>query len=114
MQKGRVTRCPIVWPSLLPKVSNCDLPALTERFLAQATGLTALTVQAFEMTQPYRQQVAVAAAPYMQPALDATAPYLQHARDVLNPMIQQASDVLHETSISLAWGIRNLTSTFTS
>lgn len=116
MQDGRVMPvwCAIVWPFMLPSMGNCDLQAFTERLLAQATGLTALTVQALELTQPYRQQVAVAAAPYTQPVLDATEPYLQHARDALSPLIQQASDVLHETSVSLAWGIRNLTSTFTS
>lgn len=81
--------------------------------VAQATGLTAVALQVLAATEPYRQQVAASAAPYVQPAVDAATPYVQHASETISPLLQQASDAVHDASISLAWSIRNLTSTFT-
>mmetsp|Transcript_6666 Transcript_6666/g.19195 ORF Transcript_6666/g.19195 Transcript_6666/m.19195 type:complete len:682 (-) Transcript_6666:259-2304(-) len=80
---------------------------------AKATGLTAVALQVLAATEPYRQQVAASAAPYVQPAVDAATPYVQHASETISPLLQQASDAVHDASISLAWSIRNLTSTFT-
>ncbi len=68
----------------------------------QATGLTAVAVQALAVTEPYRQQVA-----------DAAAPYLRQASETVSPLVQQASQKAHEASVSLAWSIRNFTSVFT-